>query len=534
VVELVASALTREAKLLEVAGRLARLPDVVAGSITSYAGGAMGHDPIRVAAAARARGLTPNVHVTCVGQDREGLRKTLDDLHALGIENVFALTGDYPRPAGAGPAAKAGPPPEPPVFDLDSVHLVRLIEELRRAGRRFHAAVAVSPFKYVEADGVWQYLKLEKKIAAGADCAITQVGWDAAKFRELKRYLDERGLATPLLGNVYVLGPRTAERMSRGEPPGCWVSPALLDAVRRESQTPDGGRLARLERAARTVAVLRGLGYAGAYIGGTHDAEQVAWIIRRAAELAPRWEELEAELAYGVAGGFYLYGAGGGAGPGARAPASRETATRPAGAAAAMGTPAVGARGPAADAGSLGASAGVATDAALARRLRPTPGQGPLASRVLPPVLDGLGRLFPVTRDTALRRLLRAVFLRVDRRPALARAVERLELAVKGPLFGCQSCGNCVLGDLEYVCPQTCPKQMRNGPCGGTHLGRCEVVPEHPCIWIGVYARARDAGRVRALLTYVPPPDRSLQGTSSWLNYFLDRDRRPPRAEAGR
>src|SRR5262249_58733162 len=113
VVELVATALRREAQLLEVASRLASVPGVVAGSITSYAGGAMGHDPIRVGTAARARGLTPNVHVTCVGEDREGLGKTLADLHALGIENVFALTGDFPK-ASAGQAAA-------PVVDLDSV-----------------------------------------------------------------------------------------------------------------------------------------------------------------------------------------------------------------------------------------------------------------------------------------------------------------------------------------------------------------------------------------------------------------------------
>jgi len=75
VVELVASRLTREARLLEVASRLARLPDIVAGSITSYAGGAMGHDPIRVGTAARARGLTPNIHLTCVAHDRAALRK---------------------------------------------------------------------------------------------------------------------------------------------------------------------------------------------------------------------------------------------------------------------------------------------------------------------------------------------------------------------------------------------------------------------------------------------------------------------------
>ena len=509
VVELVASGLQREAKLLEVASRLARVPDVVAGSITSYAGGAMGHDPIRVGTAARARGLTPNVHVTCVGQDRAGLRKTLEDLQALGIENIFALTGDWPRPR------PGGPQPEVPVFDLDSVHLVRLIDELRRSGRPLHAAVAVSPFKYVEGDCVWQYRKLEKKVAAGADCAITQVGWDSEKFRELKRYLDERGLRTPVLGNVYVLGPRAAERMARGEPPGCWVSPELLETVRREARGKDAGLRPRLERAARTVAVLRGLGYAGAYLGGTHDADHVAWIIRRARELAPQWEELAAELRYGPPGGFYLYG---------RAP---DRAVRPAaGSGGAAAAPSAGA-GPPPEAASI--------PVAGALRAEPVPGSRRLAvptdeeapwRRWIARLLDALGRLLPVTRDTPLRRALVRLAGEADRRPSAARAVERLELLIKRPLFGCQACGNCVLGHLEYVCPETCPKHLRNGPCGGTYLGRCEVV-DQPCVWVGMQARAHAAGRERDLAIYLPPPDRTLRGTSSWINYLLDRDSRP-------
>ena len=80
--------------------------------------------------------------------------------------------------------------------------------------------------------------------------------------------------------------------------------------MRTESIARDGGLRARLERAAATVAILRGLGYAGAYIGGTHDADAIAWIIRRAEALAPRWQELAAGLSYGRAGGFYLYDAG--------------------------------------------------------------------------------------------------------------------------------------------------------------------------------------------------------------------------------
>ena len=144
VVELVASRLKREALLLDVASQLARVPGVVAGSITSYAGGALGHDPIRVGTAARARGLTPNIHVTCASRDRSALRKSLEDLNALGIENVFAITGDYPKISDATSS--------PPIFDLDSVQLVRLIDDLRQSGMLFWIGVAVSPFKYAEAD----------------------------------------------------------------------------------------------------------------------------------------------------------------------------------------------------------------------------------------------------------------------------------------------------------------------------------------------------------------------------------------------
>src|SRR5205814_8859905 len=138
----------------------------------------------------------------------------------------------------------------------------------------FHIAAAVSPFKYAREDCLYQYLKLEKKVAAGANVAITQVGWDARKFGELKRYLDERDVTVPVLGNVYVLGRRAAEKMAGGSPPGCWASPDLVERIRKESEAPDGGLEARLEPAAPAVAVLKGLGYAGAYLGGTREAEQ--------------------------------------------------------------------------------------------------------------------------------------------------------------------------------------------------------------------------------------------------------------------
>jgi methylenetetrahydrofolate reductase (NADPH) len=452
-VEIAATRRSQEAQLLDVVSQLAQIPEVAGGSITNNAGGVQGHDPVRIGAAVRARGLTPNVHVTCARQDRNGLRKMLEDIHSLEIENVFAMTGDFPKSDAA-----------TSVFDLDSVQLVHMIDELRQVGSPYWISVAVSPFKYAEPDCVYQYLKLKKKIAAGANYAITQIGYDAEKFRELKRYLDDNIGPFPVLGNVYVLNSRAAEKMASGDIPGCWVSPQLQAIVKAESQDADKGLRARLERAARMVAIVRGLGYAGAYLGGTRDAGNIRWIIQRAESLRPRWEELAEELNFAPERAFYLYKSS------APAPAKRG---------------------------------------------------------FVPRLLDALVSLFPVNKENGLRRLLSKIFGWVDRKPSLAHRLERFEVAVKTPLFGCQSCGNCVLGSMEYVCPQTCPKQMRNGPCGGANnIGTCEVV-DKPCIWVSVYERAKAANEVDRLSVYIPPPDRGLQGTSSWINYFLNRDARP-------
>ena len=441
-----------ESKLWEIAAGLAQIPEVVGAGITSYAGGSAGHDPIRVAEGAREQGLNPNVHLTCVNHDPSGIREALDRLIGLGMENVFAITGDWPK----------GAPPEAVQFAGDSVQLVETIDEVRKArGWPFYISVAVSPFKYTEADCVYQYLKLEKKIAAGADFAITQLGFDSGKIRELKRYMDDHGLKTPIFGNVYVLPPKAAERMSKGEPPGCWVSPELLAKIQEEAKAEDKGLAARLERAAQMAAIVRGLGYAGAYIGGTHNPDHIRGIIRRAEELAPRWEELAEETSYGAKDGFYFYDS------------------------------------------------------------PPPPPKPRQFTQKLFDVIE------PANTPAPLRTVLTGILRWIDQRPAAAHALEKAELAFKKPVFGCQACGNCVLGLMEYVCPMTCPKNMRNGPCGGTSNGQCEVIPEQACIWVEVYQRAKSAQRVDELKVYIPPRDRALQGTSSYINYFLNRDSRP-------
>ena len=123
----------------------------------------------------------------------------------------------------------------------------------------------------------------------------------------MKRYLDERGLKTPVFGNVYILPAKAAEKFSKGGAPRLLGFERTAGAGADRSEGADKGMAARLERAARTVAILRGLGYAGAYLGGDHNADRIRWIIQRSEAVASRWEEFAEEFCYSPKGGFYFF-----------------------------------------------------------------------------------------------------------------------------------------------------------------------------------------------------------------------------------
>jgi methylenetetrahydrofolate reductase (NADPH) len=90
---------------------------------------------------------------------------------------------------------------------------------------------------------------------------------------------------------------------------------------------------------------------------------------------------------------------------------------------------------------------------------------------------------------------------------------------IKKPLFGCQLCGQCLLSQTSYISPMLCPKGMRNGPCGGTLDGKCEVLEDQPCVWLRIHEHNYEDAGVHK------PLDASLVGTSSLTNYLSGRDK---------
>ncbi|MCK6487426.1 MAG: methylenetetrahydrofolate reductase C-terminal domain-containing protein [Planctomycetes bacterium] len=111
---------------------------------------------------------------------------------------------------------------------------------------------------------------------------------------------------------------------------------------------------------------------------------------------------------------------------------------------------------------------------------------------------------------------------------SLAANSERL---LKGVLFDCRGCGQCVLRKTGLVCPMRCPKGLRNGPCGGTTGGRCEVLPDRRCIHLRIDAARRRDGALTAP-PLLPAPDQALLGTASVANLINGKDAPARRALA--
>jgi hypothetical protein len=103
------------------------------------------------------------------------------------------------------------------------------------------------------------------------------------------------------------------------------------------------------------------------------------------------------------------------------------------------------------------------------------------------------------------------------------------ELA-KRLLFDCRMCGQCILHSTGMTCPMTCPKNLRNGPCGGVRAnGNCEVIPEMRCVWVEAFERSTEMWEFGPEIFHLQPPlNRQLEGSSAWINMLTGVDKKTP------
>ncbi len=113
--------------------------------------------------------------------------------------------------------------------------------------------------------------------------------------------------------------------------------------------------------------------------------------------------------------------------------------------------------------------------------------------------------------------MLRPV-VKVVGRKHLERPMAWMERQVKGALFDCQMCGNCMLNVTALRCPTRCKKEIRNGPCGGVRQdGFCELDPTMECAWRDI---VEHNGGV--LPERLPPREFNFGGRSTWIAEALD------------
>jgi methylenetetrahydrofolate reductase (NADPH) len=467
------------------ANELVANPDIDWISITDNAGGNPQLAPLALGRPILYAGKEVVIHLTCKDLNRNGLESEAWMLNSEGFNNILAMTGDFPVAGNEGLAK--------PVFDIDSVGLISLLQRMnhglgesefrgngQRLGRtQFCIGAVTTNFKLREGEVVPQYLKLKKKVECGAHFIINQIGFDSRKISELLFYMNARDMRdTPLIGNVYLLNSRVAQMFYEGKIPGVVVSDPLWELCQRQSRSRDGGKAFFLELAAKQIAIYRGLGFRGVYLGGVHNSPAMEKVLELGRSFAPDdWKQFAREIKFSRPGEFFYY--------------AEDPVT------------------------------------GLADRGRESP--RPKISNEHVTAVYQISKLVHHTAfepGKAIAKLGAKVCSHAKdsfQGPGAMRALERLSKSV---LYRCKDCGDCSLPDIAYLCPESqCAKNQRNGPCGGTREGGCEVDGTGDCIWLRAYERLKHDGREQELLDHAPVvQNQGLRGTSAWANDWLGRD----------
>ncbi|MBI5188335.1 MAG: methylenetetrahydrofolate reductase [Nitrospirae bacterium] len=200
-------------------------------------------------------GIDPILQLTCRDRNRLALQSDLLSAWVLGIRNVLALTGDHPT-LGDHPQAM-------PVFDLDSVSLLKVIGRLNEgfdmAGNQlkgapdFFPGAVVNPGANTETALEMQIIKMEKKIEAGARFFQTQGIFDLDLFERFMKRIE--GFKTTVLGGIILLKSAGMARFMNKNVAGVFVPEPLI----KEMETTKDKVKTSIEMAARLIKGLKNL-----------------------------------------------------------------------------------------------------------------------------------------------------------------------------------------------------------------------------------------------------------------------------------
>jgi methylenetetrahydrofolate reductase (NADPH) len=204
---------------------------VDAANVTDQQSSVMRLGSMAVCHLLKTKGLEPVLQMTCRDRNRLALQSDLLSAAVLGIENVLSITGDLPV-LGDHPEAK-------PVFDLDSVHLLWVINKLNeghdmqgnelKGKPNFFPGAVVNPGADTEVARELQLIKMEKKIAAGARFFQTQAIYEPKAFAKFMKRAGKFGV--PVLAGIIPLKSAGMAKFMNKNVSGVFVPDELIEKM---------------------------------------------------------------------------------------------------------------------------------------------------------------------------------------------------------------------------------------------------------------------------------------------------------------
>jgi methylenetetrahydrofolate reductase (NADPH) len=158
-------------------------------SVTYGAGGSTRERTFATVQEIAAAGHEAAPHLSCVGSSREQLRAILQEYEEAGIRRIVALRGDLPSGVGT-----------PGEFRYAN----ELVEFIRaETGRRFILEVAAYPEWHPQAKSPRDdLLAFQRKVAAGADSAITQYFYNLDAYLHFVDEARALGVDIPIVPGI--------------------------------------------------------------------------------------------------------------------------------------------------------------------------------------------------------------------------------------------------------------------------------------------------------------------------------------------
>ena len=158
-------------------------------SVTFGAGGSTQERTLETVRQIKAEGLQVAPHLSCVGSTRDNIRSLLQTYQQLGVNRIVALRGDMP--SGMGSIGEFQ-------YANELVSFIRA-----QTGEHFHIEVAAYPEFHPQAKSARDDLaNFKRKVAAGADSAITQYFYNADSYFYFVDECRKLGVTAPIVPGI--------------------------------------------------------------------------------------------------------------------------------------------------------------------------------------------------------------------------------------------------------------------------------------------------------------------------------------------